>query len=212
MSTPSPASVLADLEAFAQWLKEEEQRSERDATAFQYDTDKLTMSARAGAFRAIADKLSVELRPRLQALFAQQETEKAEKVAWIDAFHKKARELNAALEAADARATQLQQALEASNAVCSCGCPESEHENYGEDGQACENEDHQCVPTNRAVITMLNDLRARATHAEAQLEEYHQKNNALLHAHDDLMAVFTEVEAKRDALRTQLLAYTQPHA
>lgn len=64
-----------------------------------------------------------------------------------------------------------QQELRLSNAVCACGCPDNEHENYGEDGQACDHEDHQCVQTNRAVLTMLEEQRVQAAAFSVQIAQ-----------------------------------------
>lgn len=49
--------------------------------------------------------------------------------------------------------------FEESNAVCACGCPNEDHENYGEDGMSCPVEGHECVPTSKAVLSMLQRLR-----------------------------------------------------
>ncbi len=159
---PSPASVLADLEEFQAELRE---------------THK--MGYWADHFACIL--------PRLQALFAQQETEKqqAEKEAhrWMIDFGMKCK----SLEAADARAAHLQHELDVANG----------HRGFE-----------------------LNDLHnalARATHAEAQLAELHVQfqNSGYGYAADrliDLKGQLHAAEAERDALRTQLLAYTQPHA
>ena len=72
------------------------------------------------------------------------------------------RELLDALEQAE---VLLQQAC----SVCACGCPESEHENYGEDGEACEHEQHQCVRTSRSVRTMLGQAEQQNTELRAEL-------------------------------------------
>lgn len=37
------------------------------------------------------------------------------------------------------------------NAVCLCGCPLSEHENNGEDGEQCDHEGHVCLRTCPAI-------------------------------------------------------------
>ena len=65
----------------------------------------------------------------------------------------------------EAELQRLTRELDDSNAVCACGCSVDAHENYGEDGESCEHEDHQCVRTNRAVLAMLTELRLQLLHA-----------------------------------------------
>ena len=45
-------------------------------------------------------------------------------------------------EEAEASLAEREEALRECNAVCLCGCPESEHESYGEDGESCADESH----------------------------------------------------------------------
>jgi hypothetical protein len=53
------------------------------------------------------------------------------------------------------------------NSVCICGCPNEDHENYGEEGEACEHEDHECI---------------RVCHAAAQIADGYRKQIAELEA------------------------------
>jgi hypothetical protein len=69
-----------------------------------------------------------------------------------------ARLIKANAEVADINAEYLQ-TLHESNAVCACGCPIEAHENYGEDGMSCPAEGHDCLPTSKAVLSMLERLR-----------------------------------------------------
>lgn len=62
-------------------------------------------------------------------------------------------------------------------AVCSCGCPPEDHENYGEDGEGCTNPDHVCMRTSRGVLSELTAHRARIAKLEKVAE-------ALAHFHD----------------------------
>ncbi len=48
------------------------------------------------------------------------------------------------------------------NAVCLCGCPASEHESYGEDGESCGHYYHECVRVAPAVLAAMQTERARA--------------------------------------------------
>jgi hypothetical protein len=58
--------------------------------------------------------------------------------------------------------------LAESNAVCVCGCPESAHESYGEDGDSCEDDTHECMRTSKAVYAIVHQLRERALQAEKE--------------------------------------------
>lgn len=64
------------------------------------------------------------------------------------------------------------------NAVCACGCPEGDHETYDEDGQSCTHDDHCCVRTSAAVLSMLETSRrelagerSARTHLEGRIRE-----------------------------------------
>jgi hypothetical protein len=57
------------------------------------------------------------------------------------------------------------------NSVCICGCPISEHENYGEDGEACDNPDHECLRTCPAIVAMFAKERTARKQAERERDE-----------------------------------------
>ena len=59
-----------------------------------------------------------------------------------------------------ARIKQLTEVCEDSNAVCVCGCDAKDHEQYDDDGEACEHEDHECIRTSRVVAGMGEQLTA----------------------------------------------------
>ncbi len=44
-------------------------------------------------------------------------------------------------------------------AFCICGCPDSEHESYGEDGESCENPRHECTRVCAAAASIVESLR-----------------------------------------------------
>lgn len=69
--------------------------------------------------------------------------------------------LSASQEAAQARIAELE-AVVTDLSVCACGCPISEHESYGEDGESCENETHICNRVFPAVAATLRELEAQA--------------------------------------------------
>lgn len=54
----------------------------------------------------------------------------------------------------------LRAELDLERAVCLCGCANSDHESYGEDGEACEHEDHECLRVCPAVLEYADGLRA----------------------------------------------------
>lgn len=55
----------------------------------------------------------------------------------------KLRDAERGLREKDEEIARLTGELAGDRAVCLCGCVE--HENYGEDGESCENEDHVCI-------------------------------------------------------------------
>ena len=50
------------------------------------------------------------------------------------------------------RIAEFESLLRECNAVCLCGCPDAEHESYGEDGESCGDEEHECVRVAPAVL------------------------------------------------------------
>lgn len=63
---------------------------------------------------------------------------------------------------AGAEVARLTALLRECNAVCLCGCPESEHESYGEDGESCADEGHECIRVAKAVLAYVERLRSAA--------------------------------------------------
>jgi hypothetical protein len=76
-------------------------------------------------------------------------------------------------QVADLRAVCLE-----SNAVCLCGCPDSEHERY-DDGEGCGHDDHECV---RASVTVADMIFAGRRHVQELLRENHRIVES--HGHD----------------------------
>lgn len=58
------------------------------------------------------------------------------------------------------RVPELESLLRECNAVCLCGCPDSEHESYGEDGESCGHDDHECIRVAPAVLAYVERLRS----------------------------------------------------
>ena len=67
------------------------------------------------------------------------------------------------------------------------GCPIDEHENYGEDGMNCPVEGHECVPTSKAVLSMLGDLRREIVARDAGLRSEIALKNATIKGHEAAM-------------------------
>lgn len=71
-----------------------------------------------------------------------------------------------ALVKTEAERDALAARLAEDNAVCLCGCPLSEHEDNGEDGEQCEVEDHVCLRTYAAIMQIYVAQRAVRVAAE----------------------------------------------
>lgn len=69
---------------------------------------------------------------------------------------------------AGAEVAHLTAFLRECNAVCLCGCPESEHESYGEDGESCGHDDHECIRVAPAVLEIVQRYRVALSDALAQ--------------------------------------------
>lgn len=69
---------------------------------------------------------------------------------------------------AGAEVARLTDLLRECNAVCLCGCPESEHESYGEDGESCGHDDHECLRVAPAVLEIVQRYRVALSDALAQ--------------------------------------------
>lgn len=56
---------------------------------------------------------------------------------------------------------------------CACGCPMTQHESYGEDGESCGNDNHDCVRVFPAVALRLRGLEGWVRDLEAELDACH---------------------------------------
>ena len=70
------------------------------------------------------------------------------------------------LRSQQARIKELEAERNADRAVCICGCPPSEHTSYGEDGECCEHDDHECIRVCVAARDIAIGLRRRAALAD----------------------------------------------
>ena len=98
-----------------------------------------------------------------------------------------------------------------SNEVCLCGCPLSEHENYGEDGESCADETHQCVRTSKAVRMIVTRAEQRLATLRARLEQLaNDWRNTYVLAADPLTPVF--VRKSKKECSDAILALLTPEA
>lgn len=72
-------------------------------------------------------------------------------------------------ETASAENTRLRAVLAESAAVCACGCSDVDHESYGEDGESCGHDDHECYRTSPAASSALSTLRAQLAQQAQQI-------------------------------------------
>lgn len=79
-----------------------------------------------------------------------------------------AAELLTALDAVTAERDAANEIAAESNAVCVCGCLALDHESYGEDGEACEHDDHECFRTSKASYAVIHALRCKLATAEQE--------------------------------------------
>jgi len=70
---------------------------------------------------------------------------------------------------AKARIAALEAEIGVDRAVCLCGC--AEHENYGEDGESCENERHVCIRVSRGVRSLYATLESQRDELVRALED-----------------------------------------
>ena len=74
------------------------------------------------------------------------------------------------LRSQQARIKELEAERNADRAVCICGCPPSEHTSYGEDGECCEHDDHECIRVCVAARDITDGLRGRIKALENAIE------------------------------------------
>jgi hypothetical protein len=70
-----------------------------------------------------------------------------------------------------ARIRELEEMVMEDNAVCVCGCPPEAHEDYGEDGESCENDSHGCLRTSEAAASMLEEMREEIARLQKKATE-----------------------------------------
>lgn len=87
---------------------------------------------------------------------------------------------------AGAEVARLTALLRECNAVCLCGCPESEHESYGEDGESCADEGHECIRVAPAVLEIVQRYRVALAGTPAPRPAQDAVKRALVEMRDDL--------------------------
>lgn len=103
---------------------------------------------------------------------------------------------------AGAEVARLTALLRECNAVCLCGCPESEHESYGEDGESCADEGHECIRVAPAVLEIVQRYRVALAGTPAPRPAQDAVREAAELAHLDLLSYDEAVTGneKRHAL------------
>jgi hypothetical protein len=112
---------------------------------------------------------------------------------------------------ADKRLEEAQAVARESNAACTCGCPLSEHENYGEEGMGCSNPMHECQLCSKAVATEVAMLKATVARLERErdaLQEACTHENAI--ARSASRNAKEALEAARAEGRREGMALDQP--
>lgn len=72
-------------------------------------------------------------------------------------------EIREAMRNMQAEIADLSERIREDNAFCICGCPVDEHENLGEDGEACENQHHECFRVCAAAVSYVQRVTARSS-------------------------------------------------
>src|ERR1017187_9603380 len=94
----------------------------------------------------------------------------------------------------------LRAALAETTGVFLCGCPPEDHESYGEDGESCGHDDHECIRTCRAIQTLYTRRSAALKKAEEERDAQTRRADVTLakmcDARDAVVARATAAEAK----------------
>lgn len=122
-----------------------------------------------------------------------------------DADHPHCAELLEVDAAHRAEVERLTGLLEECNAVCLCGCPAGEHESYGEDGESCGHDDHECIRVAPAVLAHVEALRKFLLPLDAG-REVEENARRVLFAAELHPRHLTEMEGDMIVALTDLLA------
>ena len=69
-------------------------------------------------------------------------------------------EVKAEADALRAENARIEEVCVESNAVCICGCPSEDHEQYDEGGESCADETHTCIRVCESAAAEFRNLRA----------------------------------------------------
>ena len=75
--------------------------------------------------------------------------------------------LRARCEGAERKLAAAEAELREERAVCVCGCPPYEHESYGEDGESCGSEDHDCLLVSLSAGVLFWGMQAKLVEGHA---------------------------------------------
>jgi hypothetical protein len=92
----------------------------------------------------------------------------AEDVQSRDQWKDRARHAELECDALTAKVLDLEARVAEDNEVCLCGC--ADHEQYGEDGESCGSEGHECLRVCPAVAALFAEMRDRLTAKARGLE------------------------------------------
>jgi len=98
---------------------------------------------------------------------------------------------------------ELTARVHADNAVCLCGCHESEHESHGEDGESCAEPNHECLRVPVAARDYAAKLRALNERMEELIREWVKADyenafdGSIERAESGLHALLAELDAKK---------------
>lgn len=81
------------------------------------------------------------------------------------------------------RIAELESLLRECNAVCLCGCPDSEHE-ADECGESCGHDNHECIRVPKAVLAYVERLRSTPPPPSDAVREAAEVIRTILTAHD----------------------------
>lgn len=114
------------------------------------------------------------------------------------------------LKALDAAAVERQALGQDCASECACGCPVADHDNYGEDGEQCDHQEHECYRTSKVALAELTKLRllllaaeTQLTKAQARAEGFRQDLNGLNIDYGKLFSEFNVLNGLLHAVEQQ---------
>ncbi len=96
---------------------------------------------------------------------------------------------------------RLKAELEDERRFCICGCAMDEHENYGEDGFACDNQCHECVLVCAAAANIASGLMAEV---ERWKQKFDEADKAFKLRDRNFDELFEDFKAHEEVMRVAL--------